>query len=146
MKNLILVTLILISYSTTAQTKLIAHKSHSGTSENFSAENYPDNFGLREPYFPVYKVKLLPNNCVVEYREQKRNDTICDHPYYSGRYTLDQIKTFYPENIEFIGFEKKFFNDSIPVPTKPIKNEFYLFVFFFLSGSGFLFMYKKARI
>lgn len=142
MKKIFLLILLFLSYAAITQTKLIAHKSHSGNSENFSAENYSDNFGLVEPYFPVTKLKLLPNNCVVQYREHKLNDTLCEHPYFSGKYTLEQIKKFYPENTEFIGFEKNFFNDSVPV--KPIKNKFYLFIFFFLLGSSFLFIYKMS--
>jgi hypothetical protein len=131
-----------LSYS---QTKQIAHKSHSGSSENFIPEAYTDNFGLYEPYFPVEKVVLTKKNCLVEIRTNKKADTICDHPYLSGQYTLQEIKTFYGENVEFKGFENQFFNDSIPnKKPRTNKNSLYIIAFLIFSSSISFILLRKS--
>jgi hypothetical protein len=142
---ILLVTSLILNSLSYSQTKQIAHKSHSGSTENFNSDAYNDNFGLYEPYFPVEKVVLTKKKCLVEIRSNKKADTICDHPYLSGQYTLQEIKTFYGENVEFKGFENKFFNDSIP-NKKPQtnKNSLYLIAFLIFSGSISFILFRKS--
>ena len=89
-----------------SQTKQIAHKSHSGKNQDFIAENYNDNFGIITP--KIEEIILLKNNCIVEVPTYGKNDTVCDHPYFTGQYTLEEIKGFYRTNTKFTGFENKF--------------------------------------
>lgn len=123
------------------QTKQIAHKSHSGIEENFYADEYYDNFGLFEPYYPVEKVVITDKNCLVEIRSNKQSDTICNHPYLTGQYTFTEIKAFYPDGVKFYGFENKFYNDSIPVKqqnpkSKNPKKSIYLIALIVFLGGG----------
>jgi hypothetical protein len=108
-----LVSLCLLLFNTTAQTKIIAHKSHSGTSEAFSASD-DDNFGLS----PEFQSRLdtvikLTNNRVIEifhipaYENSERIvDTMTNHPVFNNpEVSLDSMKKRYP-NVEFIGFDQ----------------------------------------
>ena len=138
-----ILTFFLISLSF-SQTKQIAHKSHSGKNQDFIAKNYSDNFGIITP--KIEEIILLKNNCIVEVPPYGKNDTVCDHPYFTGQYTLEEIKGFYRSNTKFTGFENKFYNDSIPKQTKPLekKNSFYLIaLFLFLGGNLFFIIYKR---
>lgn len=150
MKQFILVTTLIINSLVFSQTKQVAHKSHSGTAENFDANDYTDNFGLDESmFFQVEKVKYVKENCVIEYavnyRKQKKIDTICDHPYFSGQYTLDQIKTFYPEDTKFEGFEGHFFNNTLVKP-KEKKNNLYWIFAALVFGTGSFLIWKPKFI
>jgi hypothetical protein len=135
-KILILFLCLTFSGGIAAQTKQIAHKSHSGNDASYIADAYTDNFGEIAPR--IKKIKLLKNNCIVEFLEWGRNDTVCDHPYFTGQYTLDEIKRFYGPDTEFIGFEGHFFNKAIPPPGEK-KNSLYLLVLLlFLGGASFV--------
>ena len=139
MKTGILIALLVLANSVFCQTKLIAHKSHSGTPESFRPEHYSSNFGEMEILFPVEKVKLWKNNCLIEFRTDKTSDTFCNHPYVSGQYTFEQIKLFYPENTVFVGFEGKFFNHTAPNQGKQKKNSLHwISLLFFLGGAGLI--------
>lgn len=153
MKNVLLILSFLAAFQTFSQTKQIAHKSHSGSKEDYQVENYADNFGAipldRRPIKPSgvpKKVKLLKNNCVIYFYQGNESklsaDTMCDHPYFSGQYTMDEIKTFFLPDTEFEGFKGKFFNDSIK--QKPIekKNSFHFLVALFFFGAGFMYIFK----
>ncbi len=141
--NFTFLALFILNFAYFAQTKQVAHKSHSGTEENYSADEYTDNFGLYEPYFPVEKVILTDKNCLVEVRSNKQSDTMCNHPYLTGQYTFTEIKAFYAEGVKFYGFENKFYNDSIPVKQQNPKNKkskksIYLIAFIVFLGGGTL--------
>lgn len=132
-----------------AQTSLIAHKSHSGSVDSYKPDDYTDNFGLAEPSYVVRKVKWVDERCVVEYYSTVYNDqihhsdTTCNHPYFTGQYTMDQIKQFYPENTKFVGFEHKFYNDSIP--NNPTKKMSIYWIFGFILILGFVGIYFKKN-
>ncbi|MCE3294441.1 MAG: hypothetical protein K0R65_155 [Crocinitomicaceae bacterium] len=133
---------LLFSGSLFSQTKLIAHKSHSGSDASYSADAYPDNFGEIAPR--IKKIKLLKNNCIVEFLDWGQNDTVCDHPYFTGQYTLDEIKRFYPSSTEFIGFEGKFFNKVVAPPAEK-KNSLYLLALILFLGGASIFVFKPAK-
>lgn len=89
-----------------AQTKQIAHKSHSGGRNEFFSSDYQDNFGL--PPQEIDSIIILKNTCVVEVMKYPRffgRDTVCDHPYFTQGYTEDKIRSMYPSDVVFIGFE-----------------------------------------
>lgn len=143
MKTLLILSLfILQGNSLFSQTKLVAHKSHSGDDATYSSDAYPDNFGEIAPR--IKKIKLLKNNCIVEFLEWGRNDTVCDHPYFTGQYTLDEIKNFYPPSTEFIGFEGHFFNKAIPPPGVKKNSLYLLALLLFLGGASFVVL-KPAK-
>ncbi|MGV3631603.1 MAG: hypothetical protein ACO1O6_10360 [Bacteroidota bacterium] len=141
--NKILVFILLLNLgSAFSQTKLIAHKSHSGTDAAFEADAYSDNFGIVAPR--IKKIKLLKNNCIVEFPEWGQNDTVCDHPYFTGQYTLDEIRNFYPPGVEFIGFEGKFFNKAVPPPSEK-KNALYLIALLLFLGGFSVLAFKPVK-
>ena len=82
-----------------AQTKMIAHKSHSGSSTEFKTKHYADNFGkIAEPRRVLEEqsstmVVLLPNDCVKVFKENTLEIILCDHPYFSGQYTMEEIRS-----------------------------------------------------
>jgi hypothetical protein len=108
-----LVSLFLLLFNTTAQTKIIAHKSHSGTSEGFSASD-DDNFGLPSQFRSrLDTVIKLTNNRVIEIfhipafeNSERVVDTMTNHPVFNNpEVSLDSMKKRYP-NVEFIGFDQ----------------------------------------
>ncbi|MGV3631604.1 MAG: hypothetical protein ACO1O6_10365 [Bacteroidota bacterium] len=88
-----------------SQTKQIAHKSHSGATNEFFSSDYTDNFG--EPPEIIDSIIILKNKCIVEVFTFKfyGRDTFCDHPYFSQGYTEQQIRALYPAETKFVGFE-----------------------------------------
>ena len=135
MKTLFFLAAWIFCLGTHAQTKAIAHKSHSGSDQSFDAEAYADNFGVIAPR--IKKIKYLKDNCIVEFPEWGGSDTVCDHPYFTGQYTLDEIKAFYPKEVQFIGFEGKFFNKAIPPPGEKKNSLYFFMILFFLGGASF---------
>jgi hypothetical protein len=142
MKNILIGGLLLFTLMVNSQTKLIAHKSNSEDKTEFNAGDYSDNYGLGEIYFPVISVKLLKNNCVVETRDNFQIDTICNHYYFNGTYTSEQIKTFYPEGTKFIGFDKVFKEDK-PILIK--KNSIFFLFTLIILGSGLFYTLKPKK-
>ncbi|MES2589175.1 MAG: hypothetical protein V4622_09350 [Bacteroidota bacterium] len=144
-KRAILILLLSSSSFSFSQTKQIAHKSHSGGNQDFVAENYSDNFGVIAPR--VKEIKLLENKCIVEILEWGKNDTVCDHPYFTGQYTLDEIKTFYPTKTKFTGFEGHFFNHALPNPPPQKTNYIYIFAIIgFIGGNMFLLLRRIKTV
>lgn len=107
-----LVSLLLLLFNTTAQTKIIAHKSHSGTSGDFSVSDYDDNLGLSLEFkLQLDTVIKLTNNSVIEIFHLPHNnserivDTMTNHPVFNNpEVSLDSMKKRYP-SVEFIGFD-----------------------------------------
>lgn len=159
MKNVLFISGMLFFSFTFSQTKEIAHKSHSGTSDTYNPNDYVDNFGnppeVREN---IKKVTYYKKNCVIVSGEKRYwssnlvenfSDTLCDHPYYSGQYTLEEIKRFYTNETEFIGFKGKFFNDSIPQKrihkSNSKKNSLYIFAILLFLGSGSFYVFRPSK-
>lgn len=137
-----------LSISVIAQTPSIAAKSR--LSVDYAKDTENDLFGLGPEhfnYFNVYKVERLKNACIVEHKVNAENsklkkiDTICDHPYFTGQYTMDEILLFYPKGTLFVGFKDQYFNDSIPVKKQGFSVNQTL-----LIGLILLFFYKMYQL
>lgn len=131
----ILFLLLLTSTFAIAQTKMIEHKSHSGTIANFDPENVPNsNFGVA-PRRNVTKARLdsvifvdehtaimVTSNCEVDFDGSDTTwwkpgrETVIDHPLFSKQHQLSFIKTelknqyHFRNNINsvvFIGYDNK---------------------------------------
>jgi hypothetical protein len=122
-----------------SQTPTIAAKATLSDAKNTKSEN--DFFGLGPESFIIfqtYKVERLKNSCIVEHKENidnkklKKTDTICDHPYFTGQYTMDEILLFYPKGTSFVGFKNHYFNDSIPEKKQSINFYYVLIIATFL--------------
>ncbi len=96
-----------ISTNSYSQTKMIAHKSHSGSSKTFTP-NSAGNFG--EPFhFQLDTIVKLTDTSVVEIRtfmEMREVDTIFNHRLCNNpEIGFDSLKIYYP-HIALIGFEE----------------------------------------
>ena len=106
LKQILLIITSFLSIGLFAQTKIIAHKSHSGKPNTFNINNSSDNFGLPSSYIDtIFKIS---DTCVLEVGwngyERKRN-IVCHHPCCNNpKISLDSLKKIYP-NIILIGFE-----------------------------------------
>ena len=101
-----------------AQTKLIHHRSHSGSLASFDASS-PGNFGL--PFdIEVQQVIWYSDSMVVEvakFGPQELRDTFYVHPLYLEQsISLDSIKQLLGPAVEFMDFEKR-----SPTPSTPPK-------------------------
>jgi hypothetical protein len=111
----------------TAQTAIIAHKSHSGTATTF-LEN-TGNFGMVAPPTTIQVTKLNDTTVVTtHYRYNKEKviyrDTLHQHPYYfSTDMTVDSLQKLEPRN-EFIGFPQKSVSShpSAPTNNRPVQD------------------------
>lgn len=122
-----------------AQTKWIAHKSHSGDLAEINYNN-KGNFGLAEPFFAVDTVVKISNTCLVEIKTEhfsrNRNngvlrDTICDHPMLSET-DPTKLQNYYPRRTVMIGFEK------------PVKQNFnWILPLILLVSGGIVFAKKR---
>ncbi len=92
-----------------AQTKLIAHKSHSGKKSTLSYLKSDGNFGAD---FRVVSITRISSKAVVVFYDYGRGDTLRDKKLFKNpQLALDSLKVLYPDSgIEFIGFE--------PIPAK----------------------------
>jgi hypothetical protein len=105
---------VFISGAALSQTNIIAAKSHS--SSKIIDKNDLDNFGNPESFVcrrVVKKVIYLQDGCIVESYQmidptlENPMDTICNHPFLqTGQVDIKLLKAMYPDNTEFIGFEK----------------------------------------
>jgi hypothetical protein len=103
MKQLVPVLLLLLCSQVFAQTKLVAHRSHSGTAATFSSRE-EGNFGWIEPRQILKKVIRLSDTTAIEVFDVGR-DTTVRHPYWNNpRIRLDSLKKLFPD-ISFEGFE-----------------------------------------
>lgn len=112
MKYLIFFLALMISYQLSAQTKLIAYKSHAGDLDFFIPDaQADDDYGL--PPQRIIKIERLNDSTIVEttdhYAGEVVTDTVVNHPYFSNtKLSLDDIKArYYRSDIKFEGFNKK---------------------------------------
>ena len=107
MKRILLAGLLLTG-SVSAQTAIIAHKSHSGTAATFAFAD-PGNFGL--PPTRLVRVTKVSDTSVIMTNSRggsERNDTIYYHPVFSDpNITVDSMQKLYYDEVEFKGFDKK---------------------------------------
>ncbi|MCV2485140.1 hypothetical protein OD917_09415 [Flavobacterium sp. SH_e] len=126
MKTALLFVLFFIATICQAQTKLISHKSHSGSISTFAKAYHNNlfdighsNFGLYESHINKVDTIIAINNSItlVKYRQSKKEykqgvkfedleksafihktDTLKNHPIYNKKNTVKSIKAF---NTEF---------------------------------------------
>lgn len=103
-----------------AQTKWIAHESHSGAPEHFSPRSYADNFGLVEPPPFLDSIVKINDSTVVKYLSQMSTpffyDTIVNHPVWlSPNLDLDSTQKHYGEEVALIGFSREMPAKSVEV-------------------------------
>ena len=106
--------LLLISITVISQTKIIAHKSHSGKMSTFSIKS-EGNFGL--PAHVIDSIRKISENVIVEYSRYNFAgspiDTVVNHPLCSNpKISLDSLKKLYPARVKFIGFESANADDT----------------------------------
>lgn len=107
---LTIILIVLIGNKAIGQTKIIAHKSHSGKMINFKAKNYPDNFGL--PPSSIDSIIKISETKIVEishYPFRSRDTMKIEFSTYLFGYPkipIDSIRKNYPY-IKYIGFDKK---------------------------------------
>jgi hypothetical protein len=92
--------------STSAQTAIIAHKSHSGTASDFSAEVF-GNFGIpsRKIQQVIYLNDSTTLNVYTRFGDDFETDTI--HAPISYKLNIDSIKKANPylQNVEYVNFK-----------------------------------------
>ncbi|MBL4755603.1 MAG: hypothetical protein JKY52_18675 [Flavobacteriales bacterium] len=103
------VLLLLVSTYTCAQTKMIAHLSHSGNVNTFSF-NGEGNFGLREPR--LQEIVKISDTAVVAMFDfsysGSRRDTLLNHALFSNpAISVDSLRRLWP-SVDFVGFEDTF--------------------------------------
>lgn len=134
MKTTVLITGLLIAGSLSAQTKLIAHKSHSGNAASFS-EMSGGNFGI-DPSRIDTIIRIAPN-CIVEINNFGWRDTVYNHPYYTKPgVTLEEIKANYPPYVIFVGFDNPPSKTVKPRKSTPVKKNSLYLLAFLLTGIG----------
>ncbi len=187
MKILFLACLLIAGHAF-GQTRLIAHKSHSGTAASFAAacegnlfDREDSDFGLPSNY-PVDRVdsviyvsdsvavmvrtkgRIFVKQKGEIYDEQKRRDTLVNHPLFQNRHALDSIRKAWYENFEssnpvdqirFIGFDnkkpkaKKGKRSALPVvigkPSQPGNNGGLLIGLTLFSGLAALLVHLRRR-
>jgi hypothetical protein len=108
MKKLLLQLTLIIGFYSTAQTDVIALKSHSGNPSEINQEN--SNFGLDESMF-IDSVIYIGEDCYIEVRNAWGNfqsrDTICDNTYFKEHgYSYESASKMYRNNTVLVGFKK----------------------------------------
>jgi hypothetical protein len=109
MKSIFL-TLALLSITigtTFSQTKMIAHKSHSGKNKTFNADFSTNNFGIEPTLTRVDSIRKISKSTIILYTTLGA-DTVNDPKYAS--LPVDSLRKIYSagsQRIKFIGFEKK---------------------------------------
>lgn len=127
--------LLLSPIAISAQTALIAHKSHSGHaksfgvsfSSNFGRMELPGNFG--EPPARIIQVVKLSDSTVLMKNDQWggfSEDTIYHHPILSDpNITVDSLKKIFGQDVKFTNFEPKKVedeqNNALPVAPSEYK-------------------------
>ncbi|TND01484.1 MAG: hypothetical protein FD123_4255 [Bacteroidetes bacterium] len=96
---------LLLSQVLVAQTKRIAHKSHSGSDAAFSNAGH-DDFGNPPPRADTL-IWINDSTVVQVDRWYRSRDTIVNHHYFQDpKVSLDSLKKIYPRTV-FVGFENK---------------------------------------
>lgn len=125
MKYFLLLLLTVAAVTLQAQTKVIAHKSHSGTKLSFSTAG-SDNFGLDMSHYRWRKTTVQVtklNDTLFLFKNKIEHlmafgdkdsfqlDTVYSHQFIENpNLSVDSVLRFYPE-VELIGFDK----DQLPV-------------------------------
>lgn len=104
MKIWIFVGGLMLAGNLSAQTKMIALKSHSG--DMTALKNEKDgNFGIAPTRLD--SVVKIGANCVVEINNYGFRDTVYEHPYFlNPNVSLIELKRQFPR-IHFVGFDKE---------------------------------------
>ncbi|TND01483.1 MAG: hypothetical protein FD123_4254 [Bacteroidetes bacterium] len=115
MKNpacLLLLFLLFAGISASAQTKRIAHKSHSGSDITFTNAG-PDEFGDPGPMTRLDSVFRINDSTVVTVSAMiwppgpNQRDTMVRHPYFNDpKIGVDSLRKIYPK-VVFVGFDNK---------------------------------------
>jgi hypothetical protein len=111
--------------STSAQTAIIAHKSHSGTASDFSAEVF-GNFGIpsRKIQQVIYLNDSTTLNVYTRFGDDFETDTI--HAPISYKLNIDSIKKVHPylQNVEYVNFKysPKSAKSKIPLKIPELKD------------------------
>lgn len=118
------------------QTKIIAHKSHSGDGTSIASEK-DGNFGL--PPERLDSVIKISDSCIVEINNFGWRDTVYNHPYFikSGA-SRSELESRYP-NVKFVGFDKP--KSGKKHPEK--KGSLYLLAF--LMAGTLFYTFKSSR-
>lgn len=146
-----------------AQTKLLFHKSHSGSAALFAytAPGYNSNFGiLYEPevhFSHLEKVVFINDTTALMYTSgtpepgkehlwQPGCDTVYNHPLFTRQHALDSIKEVLDneyqfvepaDSVQFIGFDntgaKRIVSPEQKQPDSTQKKELYLLLVFIVS-------------
>lgn len=149
MKKILLSSVFLLCLLTiSAQTKQIAHKSHSGSSNEFFSSDYVDNFGL--PPQEIDSIIILKNKCIVEVMKYPRffsRDTVCEHPYFTQNYSEDKIRSMYPAEVVFIGFENYKPSKKVKKVTKRTSRSgsLHYFAILVLLGMGAAYIFQPHK-
>ena len=141
MKSSLILIAIILSYNIFGQTKLIAHKSHSGNMAYFSPLKGPDNLGETPEMIEAWKLKNIEyeipkdslikiSDCVVILKQHDfyqpssvRIDTIINHPLINNNsITADSLKRLIPDAV-FIGFDSLKAENSKVDTLPPMKDK-----------------------
>jgi hypothetical protein len=118
--SFLLLILVLVTAGAQAQTKLIAHKSHSGSALHFRGSDF-GNFGNYEPPVILKEVKKINDTTAVTTSNilgQELVDTLYHHPLFSDpAMTKDSLTKLYNNEVEFKDFDKKKTKTKQPVRT-----------------------------
>lgn len=131
-----LVTLPLFAFS---QTKLLAHKSHSGSSNDIHISS-SGNFGL--PDLSIDSV-LFENQCIVVvtsyggFMGHKHAEPICDSPYLRGEIDFETFQKEFPSETIFSGF---------PEEKKIKENNLFLIALIFMLSALVQFIRQKRTL
>lgn len=104
MKIWIFVGGLMLAGNLSAQTKIIALKSHSGDMTALKSEK-DGNFGIAPTRLD--SVVKIGANCIVEINNYGFRDTVYEHPYFlNPDVSLQELKQRFPR-IHFVGFDKE---------------------------------------
>lgn len=107
-----------LGFSGVAQTKIIAHKSHSGSMNSFNPQEYSDNFGL--PDFDYRTVIKASDSCLIRIGVYaSKTDTIC------GAEAKDDIDAIENGNPSFLYFKTDFKGFKMKEETNSQENHLY---------------------
>jgi hypothetical protein len=124
MKCILVSFVLLLAGFLQAQTRLIAHKSHSGGSESYRFET-AGNFGNYEPPVTLKQVEKINDTTVILTQEtmgKESTDTIYHHPIFSNpNMTAASLKRGYYKDVKFKNFDPKKQHEA-PASVAPVSN------------------------
>jgi hypothetical protein len=120
---------LLFAVSAQAQTRLIALKSHSGSSSNYHMESF-GNFGMINlPRYTLEKVEKLNDSTVIMTNRTDDGymlDTVMHHPQFSGPDVREEdLRELYDNKVEFKNFSGPGHpkSDSLYPQKTPVRSE-----------------------